>query len=291
MNAKVTSANLFLQKVGDSVSSTLFRNYAQYLLETTEINELPISLDKIRNKHDLNRHIAPLEKKRRGFLLGNSIFINSDDLNSVQRFTEAHEMMETLVIELLSESPSRIRPEARMTFKIDKENWCEQGAAELLMPSNLFFPKITGKHISLDEGMRLAKLCQTSLTATIRRMLDSNLSPCMFAILREGHKKTQVVPSKTGQGVLWGSPSDWDPPTELRVWKRWNSSQVTDFLCKNESFSRDSIAYQTLVSGNVGQINKSRDTLDLEYIKGEYLVETLLVNIENTRSVMILIHF
>jgi hypothetical protein len=289
VDVKVASADLFLQKQGDLVSLTLFQDYARYLLETTGIDQLPIPLDKIRNKHNFNRYAAPLPKGR-GFLVGDSIFINSDDKNSVQRFTEAHEIMETLVVALRSEAPTRINPEAKMKFERDKENWCEQGAAELLMPGDLFFPKIKGGGISLVEGKQMAKLCQTSLTATIRRMLDSDVSPCIFAILHEGHKKKQIVPSKTGQGVLWGSPSEWDPSAELRVWKRWNSPQVKVFLCKNESFSRDSIAYQTLLSSDVGQINKSQDNLDLEYIKGEYLVETLLVKIEDIPSVMILIH-
>jgi hypothetical protein len=112
----------------------------------------------------------------------------------------------------------------------------------------------------------------------------------VFALLREGHKKSQYIPSKAGQGVLWGEPEEWDPPAELRVWKRWSSPQVKDFLCINESFSRAGLAYQVFRSKIFGQVVSGRDELNLEYIKGSYSLEAMLISIADAPVVMTLIH-
>lgn len=282
----ISSAASFLDQQPDfKPSDILFRNFARYLLESTGISQLPGSLDLIRKRHNLNRHDRTLPQSR-GFLLGDTIFINSEDPDSVKRFTEAHEIMETLVIAIRPEIPAH----SRLKFERDKEKWCEGGAAELLMPDELFFPLVKKQGINLDSSRQIAGVCQTSLTATIRRMLDSNLSPCIFALLQEGYKKHQIVPTRNGQGVLWGNSSDWDPPAELRVLRYWKSPQVKTILIKNESFSHDNLAYQVFQSGIIGKVKTGQEILELEKIQGTYLTEAMLVTIENTASVMSLIH-
>jgi hypothetical protein len=199
-------------------------------------------------------------------------------------------MMETLATALRSTPPAWFPKYPRQKFEKEKEKWCEQGAAELLMPSELFSTHVKNEGVSLSSGCKLARLCQTSLTATVRTMLEIDLAPCVFAILRDGHKKSQVVPSKVGQGVLWGNPEEWDPPAELRVWRRWSSPQVKNYLCLNESFSRKGLAYQVFRSKMFGQVVSDREELDLEYIKGSHYTESMLVSIDNSPAVMSLIH-
>jgi hypothetical protein len=120
-------------------------------------------------------------------------------------------------------------------------------------------------------------------------MLDADTEPCAFVLLKEGHRKNQVVPSNSGQTVLWGDPTDWDPPAELRVWKRWISPQTQVFVCPNESISRDTSVYKTLHT-QAGVITVAEDVLDLEYIKGPFSTESMLVKINNVPVVMTLIH-
>ena len=114
----------------------MFREYARYLLRSSDACKLPISLESIRKQHGFQWHTVPISQ--RGFLIGDAIYVNSDDQLTVQRFTEAHELMELLVLALRSETPSRIETKAWPKFEKDKEQWCEQGAAELLMPERLF---------------------------------------------------------------------------------------------------------------------------------------------------------
>lgn len=216
--------------------------------------------------------------------------INSDDQASVQRFTEAHEMMETLAGVLKRYIIHRLPSDVNGKFDQEKEYWCEAGAAELLMPSDLFFPLLPDMIPGLQTAKQLAGVCRTSFTATIRRIMDADLHPSIFLLLKEGHKKGQFVPSKAGQMVLWDKPQDWDPPAELRVFKRWSSPQVGSFVCHNESFPRDSLVYRVFTNGSPGEILRGEEELDLEFIKGRHALEAMPVTIAGERVVMALIN-
>jgi hypothetical protein len=282
LSAKSSPVEDFLKDYKFSNHWSLFRDYSVFLLNESGALELPVPLRRIREKIELARHITPLDQ--RGFLLSNNIFINSDDARSIQRFTEAHEIMELLTSTLESAKKYQIRNPDK------KEKLCEYGASELLMPTILVKPIISEIGLSLSGGTELANLCQTSLTAAIRKILSLDLSPQIFAILRENYKKSQFVPSSIGQGVLWGQPEDWDPDAELRVWRCWSSPQTKLYLCQNESFGRNTLAYSLLKHGTPGFIESKQDILDLEYIKGEYLVEGMRVNIDGSPCVMLLMH-
>jgi hypothetical protein len=288
MPKEMSSAVTFLNQIDVTDPWYLFSLYAQHLLQASGIHTLPVPLAEIRATHGFQRHSAPLP--HRGFRLENSIFVNSDDSEAVQRFTEAHEIMEGLFKAIRQENPSRFPQQKAANCWQDKERWCERGAAELLMPSELFFPLVRDVGVSLEAGRVLASRCRTSLTATIRRMIDSDVAPCVFLLLREGHKKHQTVPSQDGQLVLFGSPEDWDPPAELRVWRSWRAPQVTKFICNNESISRGTSVYRTLKTDSNGAITEGCDELDMEYIKGTYHTESMKVTIGGVDTVMALVH-
>lgn len=285
----MTVAEEFLRQTTETDPQSLFTAYAEHLLNSAEAWELPVRLEKIRERHGFKLHTTSL--KRRGFLLGKTIFINDDDATTVQRFTEAHEFMESLTIALRNELPCRLDTGIACSFEAEKESWCEQGAAALLLPKKLFFPAVEKVGISLRSARQLAEHCKTSLTATMRRMLDTDIAPCIFTLLKEGHRKSEHIPSKTGQGVLWGKPEDWDPPAKLRVWRRWHSPQVVTRLYWNESISSDTLIYQTFTSGIAGQIYNGRDRLEQKKFDGHYEVESVRVTIGDYPVVMALIHF
>ena len=283
------AAASFLSSEKTADPEELFRSYARHLLRTCDTWGLPVQLGKIRARHRLQRREAPLPQSTRGFLLGNAIFVNGDDLTTRQRFTEAHEIVESLFTLIKTEHPCRFPSEKRKGWP-HKERWCESGAAELLMPLELFSPLVADAGIGLEAACGLAGHCRTSLTATIRRMLETDLTPCVFLLLKEGYKKSQAVPSRDGQLVLWGCPRDWDPPSELRVWRRWSSPQVNLFVCENESISRETSIHATLREGELGQVYDGRYDLDLEYIKGPHYTESMKVVIADSEVVMALIH-
>lgn len=277
----------FLAETTENDPVKLFCLYAQYLLRTAGAWELPVRLERVREKHGFHRRGAPLTQ--RGFLLGDIVVVNIDDPTLVQRFSEAHELMEALFCALTDEHPFRFSV-SKQALRKQKERYCEMGAAELLMPAALVFPEVQGKSLCFSEGRKLAELCQTSLTAAIRRLLEADLWPGIFMHLREAHKKNEVVPSQVGQQVLWGKPEEWDPPAELRVWKTWQSPQSKIFVCHNESVARETTVYQTLTDGIVGQVRTGYDRLEMENLKGCYYTESMLVNMSKKPTVMTLIH-
>jgi hypothetical protein len=281
------STAAFLRETQTTDISALFCLYAQHLLRSSDALLLPVPLERIRERHGLRRHSAPLDQ--RGFLLGDAIVINSDDPETVQRFTEAHEFMEVLYAALRAERPSRFSNARWRRIESEKERWCERGAAELLMPASLVFPTVAESGVGLAAGRTLARLCGTSLTASVRRMLEMEGASHLFVLLKEGYKKSQQVPSAVGQGVLWGAPEEWDPPAELRVWRYWSSPQVKRSLCWNESVSRDSLIYRTFQARMIGEIIQGEDRLDFEHLKGVHVVECMVVRIDRTFTVMALI--
>lgn len=284
-----TIAESFLDSRDPKPSTLLYQEFASFLLDSVGVSQFPVPLNQILEKQGIVRQDGPLIGQR-GMLLGNAMFINSDDPVSVQRFTVAHELMETLTVALRAQVFAQASRSDKMRFEKDKEDWCEQGAAWLLMPDQLFRPLVMARGISLESGRQIARISQASMTAVIRRMLETGLSPCFFALLHQSYKKRQVVPSKTGQMLLWGQAEDWDPLAELRVWRWWSSPTVKARLIYNESFPRESLAGWVYAHGQNGDIYTRRELLDLEYIEGEHEIEAVAVIISGERCVIVLGH-
>lgn len=280
----------FLQQTNETEPINLFRAWAHYLLDSAASWQLPVALNQILARHKLKLRVSPLEGKRGMLLLDKFIVVNGDDRETVRSFSQAHELMELLTRALRAEQLRRFAPAVRHRFDRDKEDWCEQGAAELLMPRPLFAPLVEQYGVSLTAARQLTAHCGTSLTATVRRMLDLDHAPRIFALLKEGHKKDEVVPSQVGQGVLWGKPEDWDPPAQLRVWRWWRSPQTSVRLFRNESIARTSQVYQLYQSGGTGQLYTGYDALELEKIQGTYYAEAMTVTIQQERVVMLMLH-
>jgi Zn-dependent peptidase ImmA (M78 family) len=281
-------AKSFLLQATEQDPPQLYQAFADYLLETANCRSLPIALDDIRKRHGFRFKKAPIPQ--RGLLYDDIIVVNLDDPDTVQAFSQAHEMMESLTVALRQETVWRFPKISPQMFAGEKERWCELGAATLLMPKALFFPLVQQHSVSLDVARYLAGRCGTSLTATIRRMLDANVSQTIFVLWAENHKKNEVVPTKVGQGVLWGDPAEWDPPAQLRVMRSWSAPDVNVRICQNESVSRQSSLYATLASAIPGRVNIGYENLNLEFLKKEVRTESMLVKINNAPVVMSLIH-
>ena len=103
-------------------------------------------------------------------------------------------------------------------------------------------------------------------------------------------RKHDVVPSKTGHGVLWGRPEDWDPPAKLRVWRWWCTPQVVLRLYTNKSLPRNTTMYETLQGNITGRVMRGCDCLELEGFADRVETESMLVTINSDRVVMMMIH-
>lgn len=190
------------------------------------------------------------------------ILIKEDDPIARQRFTEGHELME-----LLFDACDRLSPAPWDAER--KEKLCDQGAAELLMPQSSFQPRLHELGLSLQTGRTLAKLYQTSLQATLIRMIEHS--------------------SEAAALILWHRAfSRSESQQKLRVWWRTcTQSWQGGFIPKNKSIpahSLISIAYTH------GQPQMGMETIDLGGGAFPCRIEAVPMQIGNKPCVLSLLH-
>ncbi|MCP4423539.1 MAG: ImmA/IrrE family metallo-endopeptidase, partial [Chloroflexi bacterium] len=140
------------------------------------------------------RFHIPLPKRKplpnqQGLLLMPSIglmVINSEDPAARQRFTEAHELMELLFDTLPDDPLDRGKKGA---FKhAAKERLCNEGAAELLMPGNMFAQRGQAEGVSFATARKLAGEFDVSPTAALVQLARVGEGRCAVALWRMKHK-------------------------------------------------------------------------------------------------------
>lgn len=183
----------FLNQCGSLQSEEDVFHYVDFLRQEAGLkDELPIDLTKIYQRFCIPEPMrVPLEEQQ-GILLNSYqglILIKETDPIVRQRFTEGHELME-----LLFDAQADIQAELNLPEwdKDRKEQLCDAGAAELLMPRSSFTAKLDNLGVSLAAAGKLADLYQTSLLATLHRMLELTTEPAALILCRYALKPTEV---------------------------------------------------------------------------------------------------
>jgi Zn-dependent peptidase ImmA (M78 family) len=280
----------FLLQTDTNDPGMLFREYARYMLDLAAVKTLPVDIDRVISYHGFKQPTGPLKEMmgRRGMQVGKALIVNTDDPIAVQRFSKGHELTEALVRALQAEQPCRFSPIEWEVLLRNKEAWCDRGAAELLLPAHLFFPAVQTHRAKLANGVRWAHDFQISLTATLRRMLDANVEPCILLVVQERYPKWHM-PAHEDRHVLRITPA-WTPPSELRIVKQWQSPQTTAIVKPAEPVPMNTSIYRTFSAGRFGEIQGCNDMLNFEYLKGRHFTESVLVTMQSTRTALVLIH-
>lgn len=254
--------------------------YVDFLRQSAGLSdEPPVDLSLIYRHFGIPTPLrAPLSDQQ-GILVDSDagvILIKEDDPLKRQRFTEGHELME-----LLFDAQERLigwagsRPywnEQR------KEQLCDQGAADLLMPQSSFVPRLHDLGISLSTGRTLANLYQTSLLATLVRMIQHGLGAHALVMWHCALKRREM--DCRNEPDL--------PQKKLRVWWRTRTrSWSSGFIPKNKSISHDSLiscAYTT------GQPQNGAETLNLGRGLIHCQIEAMPMQLGDKYCVLSLLH-
>lgn len=239
-------------------------HYAQWLREQAGIaNGARLDLRSI-----YGRFRIPLPKRvplpgQQGLLLNSDIgliLINQNDPAMRQRFTEAHELIELLVG--AAKKDERWKLNAVLARKPElKERWCDEAAAELLMPFTQLKPRVLGMGVSFATARQLAEQFQISLTASLWQMIKASDRTHAIVRWRMKHKPKQldVINNVNFQLPLFGNSRDYVPGKRLRVeWAVVNSQSV--FVPSDKHIDDDSKVY---AAWRDGILTAGRDVLHL----------------------------
>lgn len=265
---------LFLQGYGVPTTQKGVVQYANYLLrETRQAKFAPVKLSAIRWRFGLKTKFVNLPSSIQGFAdhTKGEIFVNSNDHENRQRFTEAHEMIE-LLYKACEESPLWDNSIFANISESRKEQLCHKGAAAILMPKEPFMRDMGVAPPSLDRASRLAETYKASLTATVHRMVAVSSYPCAMIIWQQPECNEQ---SKDSQACN---------ETPLQVW--WAESSTSMPYISSGQFTDNKLICNAFGDN---KIRSGTGHLCFKTITGSFCIDAKRVAFGNTRYVMSLI--
>ena len=232
---------LFIQRYGPIQCDRDVLRYAEFLRQAADLDDRPpIDLSAIYDHFGMPTPLRVPLVDQQGILLDSNagvILIKEDDPLARQRFTEGHELME-LLFDAQEHRSKEGASDLPVWQESDKERLCDRGAAELLMPTTSFLPQLQELGMSLESGRAIAALYQTSLIATLLRMIEHSSGTYALIMWHHAHSRRDQKDS---------SPPD--APTKLRIWWRTRTQHWSEgFIPKNKSISDHSLialAYST----------------------------------------------
>ena len=170
------------------------------------------------------------------------ILINQDDLETRQRFTEAHELMELLFNALPDGKGWALHQKG--PFKHHTKEWlCNRGAADLLMPPQVFETRAYEEGVSFNTAQKLSRAFGVSPTAALVQLTRLSPAPHAVVLWRMKHKKADA-PRQThaSQLALFADFPVTGPEKKLRVeWVFRNEN--TPHIPQNKSIPEDTAIY------------------------------------------------
>lgn len=280
----------FLKQLQTSAGKSLVEAYAQHLLVGAGAYSFPVDLQRVIDHYEISVKTAPLPGQRGLITEDLEILYNSSDPRRVQLYSQAHELIELFFRALEEYDPPWLGDDEIRELIDRSEFFCECGAAELLMPMEFFLPLVKGTGLSLQTAQAIARDSGLSLTAVVRRMLETGLRECLFVIWKYDHKPSEFVASQVGQLPLWGPPTAMDPPKRLRVDYFYRSPTVDGYIKKDKSVESSTSVGQ-VVEAPSGTLVRGYDYLEIGPQPGFYLTESISVAFDGRPRAMSLIYF
>jgi len=270
----------FLSGYGALRSEEDVFGYVEFLrCESGLSDRPPIDLECIYRHFGIPTPLRATLDEQQGILVDSRtgiILIKENDPIVRQRFTEGHELME-----LLFDAHEQVRIGSFLPnwSGQHKERLCDRGAADLLMPQSSFLPRLKEVGISLSAGRVLATLYQTSLLATLVRMIQQGSGNYALVMWHCALKPREV------RGL---SATVSQPQKKLRVWWRTQTSDWTGgFIPKDKSIPHDSLISYAYVSG---QPYSGMETIHLGWGLIDCHVEAMPIQMGDKYCVLSLLH-
>jgi len=281
---------VFVEKFGPPQSAEDVVHYVRFLREEAGVGtEPPVDLVRIYDRFGIQTpKRAPLPDLQ-GLLLNPEtglIIVNDGDPVTRQRFTEAHELMELLFSALPAGRGWAARRVGGFRSNV-KENLCNEGAAELLMPWAAFVPRICRSGVSYHTAWQLTCEFQVSTTAALVQMVRAGPGRHAAVLWRMKNKPTELrAQGLANQPSLFGDPLEGVPSKKLRIEWAWNGPEMP-YLPTDKSVPEGTSIYaawrdQVFTTGE--------DTLDLGTVKGVFRCENHPFDRKGERFVLSLLH-
>lgn len=268
--------------------------YVDFLLEESGQEDLPpVDLDAIFDHFSLQAMEGNFKEASLGIEGANlaemgMIVFDSSDIQTRQRFTQAHELLECLIVALEGNRyPSSL--ESYIEGK-KKERLCNWGAARLLMPIDLFHEYVCEHGIGIEAAERIARAFKTSRLATLRHMVNCYPKQCGLIIWKREHRPTDTVPSPN-QAELWdGLEGTGGPGKEVRV--QWQDlgrkARKEIYVPDDKSIDSGSLIARALEEGE-SKVGSER--VDIGGLTGEFEIEAVPFSAGDEPHVLSLFHW
>ncbi len=232
----------FLNQYGSLQTEADVWHYVEFLRQEAGIgNSIPTDLTKIYQRFCIPAPLRVPLTDQQGILFDTYkgvILIKEDDPIVRQRFTEGHELME-LLFDAQADVQAQLNQQAGLNLPswnaTHKEQLCDRGAAELLMPGSTILPWLNRWGLSIATAKKLAACYQTSLMATLIRLLDLTREPAALVLWHRDFKPTEKRRN-----------FDIAPTKKIRIrWRKTSPNWNAGFIPKDKSVDEQSLIAQT----------------------------------------------
>lgn len=262
--------------------------YVNFLREKAQLDEgVPTDLSAIYEAFGIPTPKRVPLPNQQGLLLVPEvglIVINQNDVETRQRFTEAHELIELLFNALPDGKGWAARQKG--PFQHGTKEWlCNRGAADLLMPPPTFADRARADGVSFSVAQKLAREYAVSQTAALVQLARLAPTPHAVVLWRLKHKKADRHHHPNQISMFGESPSS--PAKKLRV--EWVLRGQNGLLIpQNKSVPENTLIYTAWLEG---RFTSGEDTLDLGAVQGRFRTENLPFEVGDERRVLSLLEW
>lgn len=211
-NAYAHPGRLYIRRFGIPSEEEDLVRYADFLREEARAGRYPpIRLRAIHWRFGIRLIFETLPPGTPGFTDHDRgiIWVDRNDRDSRQRFTQAHELIEILY-GACRESP-QWEGSIFAQKASQKERLCHKGGASLLMPKQAFLSYLSDRPLSLQTASSLAELFKTSFTAAVHRMVALSPEECAMIVWHNrsarGGEADAADENTRGLQVWWAESS------------------------------------------------------------------------------------